>query len=120
MIRRGDGHGVNGRAEFREHLPEVDVKFGLGIFEQLARAVVAVGIAQGEDVFGGATVGVHGALAAGADDGDIKFAVEVFTAHQRRESQGEGAGRQGGGLQELAPGLGALRWPQGRFHKMDN
>ena len=116
MIRRGDGHGVDALAHLVEHDAEIPVKFRLRIFLDLFRAIHAVHVAQGDDVFAAATIRVDHALAPRADGGNVQLAVQIACAQQGRDTEHHGAAGQGGGFEKVAtpPTRGLV--VTGRFH----
>ncbi len=63
----------------------------------------AVHVAQGDNVLAAAAVGVAGALAAGANDGNVQLAVQIFPAQQSWDAKNHRPGGQRGGFEKVAP-----------------
>ena len=74
MVGRGNDHRVQ-RLLLLQHLAEVLVELGVGILLARAGGRVLVHVAQGDDVFAGATVGVAGPFAATAHDADVQLVI---------------------------------------------
>ena len=102
VIRGGHRDGIDGLLLF-EHLAEVLICGGPGIFFATSPQPAQVHVAQRDDV-GAATrivVRVAAALAAGADGGNVDFAVQVFAPENEGAKCG-GTQRCGGVRDELA------------------
>ncbi len=105
MIGRGDDDGIDLLYLF-EHLAVIAIKTGARIFLAALAQPGVIHIAKRHDVFAGAGVGVAGAFAVGADDGDVEFFARRFEADLgcgRITGQHGGAGGDGGVFDEVAP-----------------
>jgi len=117
MVRSGNHHRIDALAAFVQHFAEIPVELRVGMLLALFRAIIQVGIAQRVDILAIDAVDIAGALAPGADGGDVEFAVQVLAPQQGRHAESRHGGGSSGGFQEVAtiPAPGTIR---GFFHSL--
>ena len=83
MVRRGDNHGVDLLHLF-EHPAIITEKLRAGVNLAPLFERMAIHVAERDDVRAGLgnLIGVTRPLSAGANGGDVKFAVQVLSPHK--------------------------------------
>src|SRR5439155_18519038 len=104
VIRRGDDDGIE-RFLLLKHLTEIFIHRCLWMLLTGFGRHVRIHVAQGDDVFTGATFNVAGAFAPGPDDADVQLIIGRDTAAAgSTTAEGGCAGSESGIINELAAG----------------
>ena len=85
VIGRRNDDGIDRLAHFFIHFAEVTIELGFWVLFELAGAMIFIRVAEGDDVFACAVVGVTGSFSGGANDGDVDFVSGVLGEQQLGE-----------------------------------